>query len=112
MARRFVYRGDARRETAVHAKELTVHDSRQRESIKGFNAQIIQSSVIFVNACGDTMIYRPRASDRTTIRTFFLECEVRREVAALMVAADHPECLREADLQSVHVKHNLHREGT
>lgn len=52
------YGGDAGRKTAVHAEELAVHDGGQRQGIEGVHAQVVQSSVVLVQACACTIRLR------------------------------------------------------
>lgn len=106
----------------MHAEELIVHNGRQRQRIERLDAKVIQCRVVLVDACKrhrsarekNTCVRRERAlcGRRTKVsRTLLLKGEVGREVAALVVATDHPEGLREVHLESVHVEEHLHREG-
>lgn len=80
-------------QTTVDAEELLVHDRRQRQTAERLKTSLVHSLAVFVLALQ-------------------LECEVIRQVSALVVAAQQPERVRVPDLKRPEVQHALDREVT
>lgn len=64
----------------MNAEELLVHDRRQRQRTEGFDARLVNPLAVFVLALE-------------------FECEVVRQMSALVIASQKPEGIRIPDLQ-------------
>lgn len=75
-------------QSSVDAEELLVHDRRQRQRTKRFDAGFVDGLAIFV-------------------LTFQLESEIIRQMSAFVIASKQPERVRIPDLQCPEVEDTL-----
>lgn len=77
----------------MNAEKLLVHDRRQRQRTEGLDASFVDPLAVFVFALE-------------------FECEVVRQVSALVIASQQPEGIRVPDLQRPEVKNALRQLDT